>query len=192
MAPFSSLSYSFDYSCLELQRTPKADPMHSEIPDKVVDTQEEILSESLLLELGGSGTSDVIQTSSRKKKKDKSGVVTAEIIEAVKKISKSEKKRVEQIRIRKEKEDKRDQYLKLLNEHVMSDSHRQLLTSSQNIGQTATLKGALKKALKRHQAGLSITAEEQELLFPQNKQQVILSTAIHIFDSPYWSYRSLL
>jgi hypothetical protein len=177
---FTFFSYSFGYSCLELQRTPKADPLQSEIPDEVVDTQEEILSESLLLELGGSGTGDVIQTSSRKKKKDKSGEVTAEIIEAAKKISKSEKKRVEQIRIRKEKEDKRDQYLKLLNEHVMSDSHRQLLTSSQNIGQTATLKGALKKALKRHQAGLSITAEEQELLFPHNKQQVISNTAVQV------------
>lgn len=161
------------------------DSIQSAIPIEMPDTQEEILSESLLLELGGSGTGDVIQTSCRKKKKDKSGEVSAEIIEEAKKISKSEKKRLEQIRIRKEKEDKRDQYLTILNEHVLSDSHRQLLTSSQNIGQTATLKGALKKALKRHQAGLSITAEEQELLFPHNLQQVIVSIA-DLTVSRYW------
>jgi hypothetical protein len=32
--------------------------------------------------------------------------------------------------------------------------------------------GALKKALKRHRAGLSITTEEYELLFPEHSQQV--------------------
>jgi hypothetical protein len=44
-------------------------------------------------------------------------------------------------RIRKDKEEKRDSYLALLNQHVISDNHRQLLTSSQSIGQSATLKG---------------------------------------------------
>ena len=113
-----------------------------------------------------------------RKPKVKSDAVSVEIIEAAKKISKTERKRLDQIRLRKEKEEKRDQYLRLLNEHVMSDSHRQLLTSSQNIGQTATLKGALKKALKRHQAGLSITNEEHELLFPENRQQVVINCSL--------------
>lgn len=125
-----------------------------------------------LQELGGAGTVDVLLTAGKKKLKVKSGEVSAEIIEAAKKISKTERKRTDQIKLRKEKEEKRDQYLNLLNQHVMPDSHRQLLTSSQNIGQSATLKGALKKALKRHKAGLSITAGEHELLFPNNNQQV--------------------
>ena len=98
--------------------------------------------------------------------------VSAEIVEAAKKISKTERKRLDQIKLRKDKEEKRDQYLSLLNKHVIPDNHRQLLTSSQSIGQNATLKGALKKALKRHKAGLSITSEEHELLFPTNNQQV--------------------
>lgn len=93
-------------------------------------------------------------------------------MEAAKKISKTERKRLDQIKLRKDKEEKRDQYLSLLNKHVMPDNHRQLLTSSQSIGQNATLKGALKKALKRHKAGLSITAEEHELLFPSSNHQV--------------------
>ena len=137
------------------------------------------LSFPLLQELGCADTADVL-TAGKKKKKEKSEEVPAEIVEAAKKISKSERKRLDQIKLRKDKEEKRDQYLTLLNQHVMPDSHRQLLTSSQNIGQKATLKGALKKALKRHKAGLSITAEEHELLFPNNSQQVrfILITSL--------------
>ena len=130
------------------------------------------LSFPLLQELGCADTADIVLTAGKKKKKEKSEEVPAEIVEAAKKISKSERKRLDQIKLRKDKEEKRDQYLTLLNQHVMPDSHRQLLTSSQNIGQKATLKGALKKALKRHKAGLSITAEEHELLFPNNSQQV--------------------
>lgn len=136
------------------------------------ETVEEVLSSSLVLELGGADTSEILFTAGKKRRKDRNDEVSDEIIQEATKISKTEKKRIEQIRLRKDKEEKRDQYLNLLNQHVMPENHRQLLTSSKNFGQSATLKGALKKALKRHKAGLSITAEEHDLLFPQNSLQV--------------------
>jgi hypothetical protein len=142
-----------------------------ELPENL-DAIEEVLSSSLVLELGGGDTGEVLLTAGKKRRKERNDVVSDEIVQEAKKISKTEKKRIEQIRLRKDKEEKRDQYLNLLNQHVLPESHRQLLTSSKNFGQSATLKGALKKALKRHKAGLSITAEEHELLFPQNAQQV--------------------
>ena len=127
-------------------------------------------------------TADVLLTAGKKKRKDKSEDIAPEIVEAAKKISKTERKRLDQIKLRKDKEEKRDQYLNLLNQHVMPDSHRQLLTSSQNIGQNATMKSALKKAFKRHKAGLSITAEEHELLFPEGNQQVRMQEGAVIFS----------
>ena len=92
--------------------------------------------------------------------------MTPEIIEASKAISKSQKKKMEQLELKKEKDAKRDHYISVLNEHQISDNHRQLLTSSKSLGQSLTLKASLKKALKRHKEGLPITDAEMDLLFP--------------------------
>lgn len=84
-------------------------------------------------------------------------------------MSKKAKKRFEQFQRREEKNKKKDEYLNVLQKYVISDQHRGLMTSTRDIGQMNTLKKQLSKIFKRYQAGLSLTDEEKELLFPNGE-----------------------
>ena len=132
-----------------------------------------ILSENLLQELGGQNNDGTqLMTAGKKKRKVKGEPEPGpEVVAAAKKRSKSEQKKLDQIKLRKDKEEKREEYLNVLHKHEISDAHRQLLTSTKDIGQSLTMKAALKKTLKRYKAGLAITEEEHDLLFPRNHQE---------------------
>ena len=133
--------------------------------------EEIILSENLLQELGQNNDGTQLMTAGKKKRKIKGEPEPGpEVVAAAKKRSKSEQKKLDQIKLRKDKEEKREEYLTVLHKHEITDAHRQLLTSTKDIGQSLTMKAALKKTLKRYKAGLSITEEERDLLFPRNHQ----------------------
>ena len=57
-----------------------------------------------------------------------------------------------------------------LEKHAISEVERSLLTSGKRMGQIDTTKQALQRALKRHRAGLKLSEDEYELLFPGGEQ----------------------
>ena len=137
------------------------------------------LSAELLAELGGvAGEEDTMVVLSNKKKRKSSDEdplskvkITQEDIEDHRKLSKRARKRIEQIVARKEREAKRSEYIQKLQEHAISTEHQQLLTSTKLIGQTLTFKQRLRVLHKRYQAGLHLSSEEMDLLFPHGKRE---------------------
>lgn len=82
-----------------------------------------------------------------------------------------EKRRLDQITKRKEKESRRDEFLQVLKENEILPQHRALLISGKELGQMHTVKNRLKMVLKRYKAGLNLTSEETELLFPNGQRR---------------------
>lgn len=119
--------------------------------------------------------SDIVVSSKKVKKRQSDQLASLEAIEEAKKLSKRAKKRIEQIANRKEKESKQAEYLATLSKHSISDKHRELLTSTRDIGQTLSIKKRLRVILRRHQAGIALTPDEQELLFPSMNAEEIAS-----------------
>ena len=132
-----------------------------------------LLSEDLLNELDG--MDNAILPSKKKKKKGKRGVPDG-AVEIAKKISKREQKRIALLEKRKETNENADKYLEILQKHRLTPQQQALMNSSRDIGKTRTVKEELKRILKRQKAGLEITKEEQELLFPLSKLVEIKSS----------------
>jgi ATP-dependent RNA helicase DHX37/DHR1 len=128
---------------------------------------QDILSKELKAELGGDDDSIlVVPSRSIKRDRSKEIQIIPEILEEAKQISKRAKKKIEQLNLKKEKESKRDYYYDLLKKNDLSVEHHQLMLSSKEIGQTSSLKETLKNIFKKHKAGLKLSTEENELLFP--------------------------
>jgi hypothetical protein len=108
----------------------------------------------------------VVATKKRKISGVKEPVVSDEALKSAKKMSKAAQKRFGQIEIRKEKEAKLTTYHKILKDNQINESHRSLLLSTRDIGQKHSQRELLKRLLKRHRAGLELTAEEHDTLFP--------------------------
>ncbi|RYH29864.1 DEAD/DEAH box helicase [archaeon] len=128
-----------------------------------------LLSDELLLELGGSP--DVI-IAKKKTKKDATAkkVALPEEVEAkIKNLSKKQQKRVAQIEKRKVRESKRDEYMQTIASNVISDTQRQLLSKATSLGQTMSLKQTLSYLLRKEKAGLVLTEEERGLLYKQRE-----------------------
>jgi ATP-dependent RNA helicase DHX37/DHR1 len=92
--------------------------------------------------------------------------VDNELLEAAKHLSKRSKKRKEQFERKQKNQEKVGEYILELQKYKMSDEDRLLLRSTREVGQTDTLKQKLTKLLRRHKAGLELSADEMELLFP--------------------------
>lgn len=129
-----------------------------------------VLKNDLILQkLGGEGSNQLVISGKKEKRKrsDEAGKnPTVECLVEAKRISKKARKRLEQYQRRQEKESRKAEYLETLQKYEISDVHRSLLTSTREVGQTDTLKQKLSKLLKRYKAGLSLSAEDMELLFP--------------------------
>jgi ATP-dependent RNA helicase DHX37/DHR1 len=145
----------------------------------------EMLSSELREELGMESEDDDegVLTSGTREKKEKVERVSEEILQKVKKLSKTQKKRIESVQRRQENERKQKLYLKTLEEHAISDVERGLLTSGKEVGQTDTLKQALQRTLRRYKAGLELSKEEHELLFPNGSAAGMDPIAVVAADS---------
>lgn len=117
---------------------------------------EGLLSAELLAELG----EDALLVPGEKKRK-------FEIIEEQPKVSKQQKRKLDSLLKRKDREDKRDSYLGILAKHQISTEQRQLMLSTRSIGQKMNTKAQLKMLFNKYKAGLELTPEEHELLFPE-------------------------
>lgn len=114
------------------------------------------------------GDSEELVLSGRKKKKGERGKIdSTEVRNLAQQISKKEAKRIKQIKQRKEREARKADFLQVIDSHKLSSSQQQLLISTRDIGQSLTTKKLLASLLRKHRAGLELTASEQELLFQQ-------------------------
>ena len=139
------------------------------IADTEVEVEEPLISPELAAELGLEEGADVV-LSGKKKKKHKSDEPSEEVKALAKQLSKKAQKRIAQITQRKEKEAKRDDFLSTIHDHEISEEHRQLLTSTRDINQTQTMKQLLSSIFKKQAAGLTLTAEESQLLYNSPNQ----------------------
>lgn len=77
--------------------------------------------------------------------------------------------------MKKEKEKKRTGYLETLQKYQISKDQQDLLLSTRDAGQHHTAKSKLKRAFKLHKAGLDLSEEARDLLFPQSDR----SNSVH-------------
>ena len=130
-----------------------------------------LLSSDLREQLGLDEEGDTLLVGpGKRQKKERKEHISEEVIEKAKKLSKSQKKRLESIQRRQENERKQKIYMAALEKHAISEVERSLLTSGKRMGQIDTTKQALQRALKRHRAGLKLSEDEYELLFPGGEQ----------------------
>eukprot|EP01041_Mallomonas_annulata_P003828 gene3828-7628_t len=120
-----------------------------------------------LLEALGSG--DVILPS-KKKAKVRATIVSEEVLKEVRQISKKEQRKLDQLQMKKEKEEKRSHYMEVLKKSEISEKDRSLMLSTREIGQTQSTKKKLQMILKRQRAGLQLTEEESCLLYRPRKE----------------------
>ena len=132
-----------------------------------------MLSDELREALGGVDEAELVVESKRSKKRgreqDKANV-PSELVERHMYHSSKEKRRLEQITKRKEKEARRGEFLAVLKDNEILPEHRDLLISGKELGQMHTVKNRLKMVLKRYKAGLTLTDAERELLFPNGER----------------------
>lgn len=134
------------------------------------DGSESLLSPELMEELGGDVSDLIVAKKNKKDKRKRSEEVSEEVKVLAKKMSKAEQKRIDQIRNRKEKESKRSDYLQVINDNSISDLQRKLMVSSNDVGQSQTMKQLLASILKKQMAGLPITEQERNLLYKQSNE----------------------
>jgi ATP-dependent RNA helicase DHX37/DHR1 len=129
---------------------------------------------------GEFGTDDnpMVVMSKKKKKKDKKAHVylTAEEIKEARILQKKTARKLEQLEIRAAQKKKRAQLYKKLQEDQAAQADLQpLLLASGKLSrkETDTKKQAVKKIFNKEQAGLSLTMEEKDLLFPERTVRVV-------------------
>jgi ATP-dependent RNA helicase DHX37/DHR1 len=133
----------------------------------VEEEEESILSPELRAQLG---SSEVIVGKRKKKAAAPKEEVEEEVV-----LSKSQKRKLESIKKRKENEAKRAHYLCEIDKHKLSADHQQLMVSARDQGQKHTQKWRLQMIIRRHQAGLHLRDEERALLVPYLDAQLVES-----------------
>jgi len=115
---------------------------------------------------------DTVMPGSKVKKVKGPAPISDEILEAARKLSKNQRRKMESIEKRKELEVKAAGYLGIIAQHAISDKQRDLLVSGKQVGQSYSVKQMLRKLLKKYQAGMQLSPAELELLFPSSGQSV--------------------
>lgn len=128
----------------------------------------DILSAELRAELGGNEGDVLVVVGSKKKSKNKEEKVPEEVVEQAARLSKTKRKKLEQIAARKVKEARREELYKSLEQQQLAPQQLQLLYSSSKLGHRETLRERLKRSMGRHKAGIALSAEEQQELFQQS------------------------
>ena len=112
------------------------------------------------------GGSALLSSGKDKNKRKAPRKPTKDEVALAQKLSKGQKRRLESIEKRKATEAKTADYLQVIAQHAISEEQRSLLVSGKQVGQTSSVKQMLSHLLKRHRAGLDLTPQERELLFP--------------------------
>ena len=124
------------------------------------------MSPELREELGLQDADDIVMVG-KKPKKEKVERASDEVLAKAKKMTKTQRKRFESYQRRQENEKRQKEYIATLEKHSISDQERTLLVSGKDVGQTHTTKQLLQMTLKRYRAGLELSEEEHDLLFPK-------------------------
>jgi len=156
--------------------------------EKTESTDLSMLSEEFLTEQGhgdfGGDDNPLVVMPKKKKKKDKKKVVqlTAEEIKEARALQKKTTRKLQQLETRAAQKKKRSALYKKLQEDQESQAALQpLLLASGKLSrkETDTKKQTVKKIFNKERAGLSITKEEEELLYPERKIVEELPTSLH-------------
>jgi hypothetical protein len=121
---------------------------------------------------------------SKKVKKAKDKLPSKESIEYATKISKSAKKKINQIEQRKIREVERSLYFEKLNKYKIDGTHRDLLKSTKEIGQSLTNKMMVKRLYHKYKLGLSLSSTESNILFLEPPSSPIDFDKLDIVNKP--------
>lgn len=136
-------------------------------------SEEAILSEELLAELGNDPNAVIVgkkrkQALTEEEKKIK--YMPQEELKKFKKLSKKEQKKVLQREKKKERASKLGEYMDIIKANEISQEQRDMLQSSRQLNHTATLREQLTLLLKKERAGIKLTDEELDILYPNRHQ----------------------
>jgi hypothetical protein len=126
---------------------------------------EPLLSEELAEQLGTGGGNDVVLAGRKKRKRKGAGSAAQdpETVELAAKLSKSKRKKLQQIADRKAKAAKRGEVYASLSKTKLKPNQRQLMRSSGELGAHETLRTRLRRVIGRAMEGLELTDEEMNL-----------------------------
>ncbi|KAF0693972.1 Aste57867_15113 [Aphanomyces stellatus] len=123
-----------------------------------------MLSKELIEELGGD---EAELLTVRKKKVKGKPKVSAEVVAAATKLSKSKRKKLAQLEDRKRKEARRDEVLQSLESQKLPDAHLNLMYSTARLGHKETLRERLKRSINQEKAGMTLTDSARQELYPE-------------------------
>ncbi|KAG9404769.1 ATP-dependent RNA helicase dhx37 [Aphanomyces cochlioides] len=126
-----------------------------------------LLSKELMEELGGDEAELI---SVRKKKAKGAPKIAAEVVAEATKLSKSKRKKLAQLEERKRKEARRDQVLQSLEAQKLPEEHLNLMYSTAKLGHKETLKERLKRSINLEKAGLTLSENARQELYPELRQ----------------------
>jgi HrpA-like RNA helicase/glutaredoxin len=136
--------------------------------EEIQSFEESVLSEEIRDQYRGAGASSgaelVLPGSRKKRARSKSPEQTP----AEKKLSKSQRKRVEHLKARKIKEANRKSVLSALKKTGLSEEHLSFMRTTSMMGQKESIKQRLQRNLKLHRAGVAISKEAYDELFQEH------------------------
>eukprot|EP01033_Poteriospumella_lacustris_P011225 gene11226-7981_t len=150
-------------------------------------SEEAILSEELLAELGNDPNAVIVgkkrkQALTEEEKKIK--YMPQEELKKFKKLSKKEQKKVLQREKKRERASKLGEYMDVIKANEISQEQRDMLQSSSQLNHTATLREQLTLLLKKERAGIKLTDEELDVLYPNRHQAADSDEAEDEDDTP--------
>jgi ATP-dependent RNA helicase DHX37/DHR1 len=131
-----------------------------------------ILSPELLAEAGGADELIILPSKKKPKKKQSKVQLTAEEIKEAKALQKKTTRKLQQLETRAAQKLKRAELYEKLEKHQISSTALSLLSRSGQISRkdTETKKQALQRLVKKERAGLELSTDEQDLLYPERGQ----------------------
>lgn len=139
--------------------------------------QQEEASSILSPELLAEGADDLIILPNKKKPKKKQSriLLTPEEIKEAKALQKKTARKLQQLETRATQKKERTELYKKLEQHQISSTALELLSRSGKISRkdTETKKQALQRLIKRERAGIELSKDEQDLLYPEGQVEVM-------------------
>ncbi|OQR98048.1 ATP-dependent RNA helicase [Achlya hypogyna] len=135
-------------------------------PEAPANEEEGLLSKELMEELGGN-EDDLLIVGKKKKTEKKPEKISEEVLQQAKKLSKTKRKRMEQLEARKAKEAKRDVVLQSLEAQALPAEHLNLMYSTARLGHKETLRERLRRSVNQEKAGLTLSDAARNELYQE-------------------------
>ncbi|CAI5739901.1 unnamed protein product [Peronospora farinosa] len=131
-----------------------------------------LLSAELVQKMGGEDAGGALVLPGHREKKQKTELMSEELLQQAQQMSKSKRKKMEVIAAKKIKEARRADIYKSLEKQQLSQDQMKLMYSTSQMGHKETLRERLKRSMNRQKAGIAISEDAMnELLKKTNRSE---------------------